>query len=48
MRRIAAVILGTACIFGLTINTATATPSDGPFGDSDDTVLVLPGFHGVR
>lgn len=48
MRRIAAAILGTACIFGLTITTAMAAPSDGPFGDTGDTVLILPGFHGVR
>lgn len=48
MRRIAAVILGTACIVGLTITTAMAAPSDGPFGDGGDTVLMLPGFHGVR
>lgn len=48
MRRIAAVILGTACIFGLTITTAMAVPSDGPFGDVGDKVLMLPGFHGVR
>jgi hypothetical protein len=30
MRRIAAVILGTACIFGLTITTAMADPADEP------------------
>lgn len=48
MRRIAALILGTACIFGITITAAMAAPSDGPFGDGGDTVLMLPGFHGVR
>ncbi|MFJ8387828.1 hypothetical protein ACIQ9Q_25620 [Streptomyces sp. NPDC094438] len=32
MRRIAAVILGTACIFGLATSTAAAAPSEGPIG----------------
>ena len=48
MRFIATVLLGTACVLGLTITTAMAAPFDGPFGDSGDTVLILPGFHGVR
>jgi hypothetical protein len=46
MRRIAAVILGTACILGLTTSTATAVPSDGSIG-LVDTVGGIINYLGI-